>query len=259
MDFMKVRIATAVTALFLVSGAHAYFDAESLTEGDRKYLSIKEIKLVETTKDVFNQNTHKVLEQQTYNDTYKQYQQQDPWYPGGWGQDRGRFGRIVSIARDIVALGEDVYRLVIKGKPTITTTYAPVSVIPRQGEGAVDIFETENWKAPVKRSFKVVYTNYFGMDVVKYDFSVLYSYGGTHDGKGAYITAAQMQNDNVEVLFGYDFTASMKVGGIQNMATRENPVAGLTMILEYNVSTIVKTMTNTQTFFVLGTGKIKKL
>ena len=40
-------------------------------------------------------------------------------------------GKVISAARDMVALGEAVYDLVKKGKPTNVTEYAPISVVPR--------------------------------------------------------------------------------------------------------------------------------
>ena len=258
MNSKLVTLAMMITTTFLVTHLHA--SDLDYSSAMIKHNTIKKVEVYEVTTDLMNQNP-RILMQTTEipgnNQDFNNY-----YFPDKYGQlnptETGP-GKVIATARELVALGEDVYRLVIKGKPTNTLTYIPVSVIPKQGGAAVDIFETENWKAPKKRTFYIVYTNYFNIDVVKFQYSVLYSYGGTYGGKGAYITGAQIVPESVSTLFGYDFTATMKVGGIQNNNTREDPVAGATLLLEHNVSTVVKTMTQVDNFFITGKGGFKKL
>lgn len=170
-----------------------------------------------------------------------------------------RAGKVISVAKDLVALGEDIYKLVIKGKPTNTLKYAPISVVPKENGEPVDVMSTENWKVPVKRSYEVLYKNLYGMHVVKFRYSVIFAYGGTYNGKGAYLTAVQIVPESVSTLFGYDFTATMKLGGIQNNGSRENQIAGATLLMEYTVSTIMKANSEVDSFFVSGLGELKKL
>src|SRR5690606_22412406 len=98
--------------------------------------------------------------------------------------------------------------------------------IPKENGEPVEVMATENWKMPVKRSFEVFYKNVYGMTVVKFRYGVIFAYGGSYEGKGAYLTAVQIVPESVSAVYGYDFTATMKLGGIQNNGTRENPVAG---------------------------------
>lgn len=170
-----------------------------------------------------------------------------------------KVGKVISVARDLVALGEDIYRLVIKGKPTNQTSYAPISVIPRIDGKTVDILDTETWRAPVKRTYQVIYENLYGIDVVTYRYSVIYSYGGSYNGKGAYLTAVQIIPESVRTLFGFDFTATMKLGGIQNQGTKVDPNAGATLLMEYTVSSIMNAQNVVDSFFVTGKGAFKKL
>lgn len=170
-----------------------------------------------------------------------------------------KVGKVISVARDLVALGEDIYRLVIKGKPTNQTSYAPISVIPRVNGAPVDILDTETWRAPVKRTYQVVYENLYGIDVVTFRYSVIYSYGGSYNGSGAYLTAVQIIPESVRTLFGFDFTATMKLGGIQNQGTKANPNAGATLLMEYTVSSVMNAENVVDSFFVTGKGGFKKL
>lgn len=166
--------------------------------------------------------------------------------------------RVIAVARDLVALGEDVYRLVQKGKPTNNVNYTPISVIPNVNGGPVDILETEFWKTPIKRTYEVAFKNLYGNEVASYRYTVIFSYGGTYKGKGAYLTSVQIVPEKVKTLFGFDFTATMKLGGIQNQGTRENPIAAATLLMEYSVSSVFSSRQRVDSFFVMGNGQFKK-
>jgi len=168
-------------------------------------------------------------------------------------------GSLISTGRDLVALGEDIYRLIIKGKPTNITTYAPISVIPKVNGQPIDLLETENWQPPKKRTFEVLYENFYGIDVVRFRYSVIYSYRGKYDNKGAYLTAVQIIPEFIRTLFGFDFTATMKLGGIQNQGTRQNPIAGATILMEYTMSSPLVIQNRVDSFFITGVGEFKKL
>lgn len=168
-----------------------------------------------------------------------------------------KVGKIIAIGRDLVALGEDIYRLVIKGKPTNTTSYAPISVIPKINNQPADIFDTENWSLPVKRTYQIVYKNLYGMDVVTFRYSIIYSYNGSYNGTGAYLTAVQIVPEYSRTLFGFDFTATMKLGGIINQGTKAYPVAGATLLMEYTVSSVLVANNQVDTYFVNGRGGFK--
>lgn len=167
-------------------------------------------------------------------------------------------GKVIQLGKDLVALGEDIYKLVTKGRPNLSTTYAPISVIPKVDGQPVDVMSTEGWSEPQKQTYEVIYTNYYNVNVVKFRFSVIFSANGSYNGKGAYITGAQIVPDMAHALFGYDFSATLKLGGIQNLGTRENPIAGATLIMEHSVNTLIKASMMTTTIFITGKGKIKQ-
>lgn len=168
-------------------------------------------------------------------------------------------GKIISVARDLVALGEDIYRLVSKGKPNVSTSYDPISVIPRVNGTPVDILDTESWSMPSKRTYAMSLKNTYGIEVVTFRYSIIFSYNGKFNGAGAYITAAQIQPDYLNVLWGFDFTATMKLGGIQNLGSKASPVAGATLIMQYSASNILNSRTMVDTYFITGRGQFRKL
>lgn len=248
---MALNLKTLIVGFTLVGSVSSH----AVTALDTPYYQIvkKEIRKI-NTEEVLNVETYKVLSTQNY-------AQDIPGLPNAAGQvdPIEKTGKIISVARDLVALGEDFYKLVVKGKPSNTTKYAPISVIPRiQGED-VDVLDTENWNVPKKYTYEIAYTNFYGVDTVKFRYSVIYSYGGSFNGKGAYLTAVQVIPERVNTLFGYDFTATMKLGGIQNQGTRENPIAAATILIEYTVSTILQARNEVNAFFITGKGGFKPL
>ncbi len=168
-------------------------------------------------------------------------------------------GTVIALGRELVALGEALYQLILKGKPSVKTEYAPISVLPRVSGKPVDIFETEGWSTPEKRTYEVKYENLYGVVIVDFKFSVFYSHGGTYNGVGAYLTSVQVVPENVKVLWGWALDASMRLGGIQNQGTRENPVAGATIILQHTTSSMLANVQKTTSFFITGKGEIKML
>lgn len=226
-----------------LTGTTAY----GYTTEDYYKISEKEVRLVEV--DVLNVETHEIL-------SYQRYAQDD----GGYQVDPvEKVGKVISVARDLVALGEDIYQLVIKGKPTNKTSYAPISVVPRVNGTDVYALDIAYSKEPVKRTYEVVYKNVYGMEVVKFRYSVMYSYGGSYEGRGAYLLGVQVTPDSVNTLFGYDFTATMKLGGIQNIGSKEDPIAGATVLIEYTVSTILKANNEVDSYFIGGNGRFKQI
>jgi hypothetical protein len=224
---------------------------------DRDYLTVTSVKVTKIKQDIINQRISEVV----FEKDLGQAKLLDlPGMPDKSGHvSTEDVGKVISVTRELVALGEDIYRLVQKGKPVNTTTYAPISVLPKVNGQAVDIFETEGWRLPSKATYEITYKNVYGMEVVKYRYSIIFTYGGTYQGKGAYLTAAQIVPDSVETLWGYTFTASMSLGGIQNHGTKENPIAGAVLAMQYSVETVVKASLTTDMYHITGKGGFNSL
>ncbi len=242
-----LNLKSFVLGLALIGASSVYADIES----EQKFQTIASMEIQEISMDVLGQNQIETLD-------YKQL-------AVGLPNERGNVdpveqaGKVITVSRDLVALGEDIYKLVIKGKPSNQTSYAPISVIPRVAGEPVDILDTENWRAPTKRTYQIIYRNLYDIAVVTFRYSIIFSSHGQYDGKGAYLTAVQIVPESVRTLFGFDFTATMKLGGIQNQGTKASPVAGATLLLEYTVSSMMNANNQVDSYFVTGLGQFKKI
>lgn len=224
---------------------------------DIDYLTLDKVTVSKIQVDALNQEiSEKLVEKH-----FERRQTLDlPGMPTDDGTGKiDKVGKVISVGRELVALGEDIYRLVQKGKPVNKTNYAPISVVPKTADGYADILDTEGWRMPTKATYSITYTNVYGMEVVKFRYSIIFSYGGSYNGKGAYLTAAQIVPESVETLFGYTFGATMKLGGIQNHGTKDSPVAGAILAMEHTVETVVKASLQTSSYHITGRGGFKEL
>ncbi len=256
MALNSFRLFSFMLGLLLMMALLGVGAALAEEEINHDYLTLSGLEVSEITTDVLNQEVSKVL----YQSDIHQVSQRIQGAPNEKGLlNGGKTGKVIVVARDLVALGEDIYNLVNKGKPSNKTSYAPITVIPRIGGQYVDIMDTENWSMPARVSYQIVYKNLYGMEVVKFKYSVIFSYGGSYNGKGAYITAAQIIPVSIMTSWGFDFSAHMKVGGIQNHGSKENPVAGAIMILEYRVETVLQASLESDSYHITGRGGFKPL
>ncbi len=175
------------------------------------------------------------------------------------GFDPGQAGRVISVAKDFVALGESIYELVKKGRPTNTTSYNAISVVPKDPmtKEAISPFDLEGFSVPEERSFTAVVKNGFDQVVVKFEYQLVYSYGGSFEGKGKYLTGVMVVPKSVHTSFGWDFNATMKLDAIMNHGSKANPVAGALVTIKYQMNSWTSSFERNDTLHVTGAGQVK--
>ena len=166
-------------------------------------------------------------------------------------------GNILMMTKEIIALGKEIYKVVDSGKPSVEVVTEPVQVLPRGEDGAaVSAFNLSGWSAPLVKKYVIKSKNYLGMTPVIFEFQVISTFGGSHDGKGSYLTGVQIKPSHVGVKWGYDFNASFKVQTIVNEGSSEDPVAGATLMLDTMIKTPLQEDRLSQTFYVNGLGEM---
>ncbi len=177
---------------------------------------------------------------------------------GGGKFSFDQVGQVITVAKDIVALGEAVYTLVQKGKPSNTTEFAPISIVPKDpiSKEALDPFELENCTFPVEKKFKTSITT-AGMEVVKFEYMVIYVYNCSWNGSGKYIQAAIVQPVTVKTSYGWDFNATMKLSGIMNHGTKADPNVGAMLTIKYSMNSWRNAFERNDTIHITGKGEFK--
>lgn len=172
--------------------------------------------------------------------------------------DLATAGQVISIAKDIVALGEGIYTLVQKGKPSNTTDFSALAIVPKDpiSKEALDPFELETCSFPVEKKFKTSMTT-GGAEVVRFEYMVIYVYGCSFNGTGAFIQAIMIQPVSVKTSYGWDFNATMKLSGIMNHGTKADPVAGAMLTIKYSMNSWRTAFERNDTMHITGKGEFK--
>lgn len=177
-------------------------------------------------------------------------------------------GAVIQTARDVVALGEAIYALVEKGRPKVTTEYAPISILPRDASNpstdpavrnAVDPFDMEGFLLPVEKMITAKVKSPTGVESVVFQYKVVYSYGGSYNGTGKYLTGINIIPASVKVAHGWTFNSSMKLTGMMNHGTRQNPIVGAMITIKYSMNSNTQAFERNDTIYISGDGSMKAM
>jgi hypothetical protein len=84
----------------------------------------------------------------------------------------------------------------------------------------------------------------------------MYSSGGSYNGKGKYLTGITIVPGNIQATRGWIIDSSMKLGGIMNHGTRENPIVGAIITIKYQISNMGKATERNDTIHIRGDGQV---
>lgn len=165
-------------------------------------------------------------------------------------------GAIEVFVDQIINIGKKIWAIVDAGRPVVNIRIDSANALPR---GVTCWSDLAGWQAPQSKVYNVQYENSFGMVVIDYSYRVTFTAGGSVDGVGKYLTNATFMPANVEVAWGFDLAADAQVPSVFNMASKQDPVAGMQMNMHWTVKSPVSHMQATETFFVTGKNELSRL
>lgn len=156
----------------------------------------------------------------------------------------------------LITLGKEIWQIVKDGAPVVNFKSESASVIP---QGALCPFYMSNWSLPLVKTFELNYKNKFGMEMIYFTYKVIYSYGGSYQGKGSYLANVSIHPKDIRLKWGQSFDASVKIASALNMGTVENPIAGLEISLDWVIQNPIMNTQSNRTYFVDGLGNLVAL
>lgn len=182
------------------------------------------------------------------------------WAPQYLGFDKN-LGEVIMVVDKLIALGKKIWTIIEAGKPVVNVNMgAPISVLPRTEDGdAVAFYDMDSWNMPMAKTYKVEYKNGFGMNVIAFDYTVNFQYGGKYNDKGAYITGLNVQASNTTVSWGFNFDAKSQLMSIVNHGSKDSPVAGAMIRIDYTAKSVFRQISTSESFHVNGLGKIQAM
>jgi hypothetical protein len=156
------------------------------------------------------------------------------------------------ILDQVINLGQKVWKIVEANKPVVSVTEVPrANALPK---GAESWQQLAGWQNPRARVFRVSYKNTYGFTVVDFSFRVTYTSGGNVGGKGAYLANVSVIPANLQVAWGFTFNAGVEVANVLNAGTAQSPIAGMELLMRWQIDTVVKHERSTASYFVRGDG-----
>lgn len=160
------------------------------------------------------------------------------------------------IVDQIINIGKKIFAVIEAGRPVVNLKIDNANALPK---GLTCWSDLAGWNVPQSKVYNVQYENGFGMTVVDFTYRVLYTAGGNYNGVGKYITNATFQPANVSVGWGFNFDASATIPSVFNTGSKNDPVAGMQMNMEWKVTNVVSHEQGAESYYVSGENKMEKL
>lgn len=157
-----------------------------------------------------------------------------------------------AIISQVINFGSKLWKLIEDNKPVVQATSVSANALPAGTEG--NWLALENWQNPRGRIYSVTYKNLYGMEVVNFDYRLLFSPGGSYNGQGQYLSNVSVNPQNLSVAWGYNVEADAKVVNVLNTGSKASPVAGIELLVGWKIKTVLKDMRSSTSFFVKGDG-----
>jgi hypothetical protein len=236
------------------------FNAQAAQQNDAKYLTLTKVKMTDVTEQ-YAQETAEFTQAGLYEDCNQSnssfnnsnIKPMTTFIPGV-GLDVVAQADV--ILDQIVNLGKKVWGLIEQGRPVVNVTTATANALPT---GLKCWSDLTGWQVPRSKVYRVQYENAYGMNVVDFAYRVTFTAGGALNGHGKYITNATIMPADMNVSWGFKFNANVEVPSIFNMGTKEDPVAGMQLLLKWNIDTVMNHVEQAETFYFGGDNTMKHL
>ncbi|CAF2634530.1 unnamed protein product [Rotaria sp. Silwood2] len=119
--------------------------------------------------------------------------------------------------------------------------------------------ELQSWSpSPVSRSCSLTIHNRLGLRVLQFDYDLEFLYGGSLNGRGAYLDGITVVPSRTSVAWCYVFNAKVEITSVRNVGTSDNPVAAAHVELKYQLKGLSR-VEGTTSFDVKGDGRVDVL
>ena len=168
----------------------------------------------------------------------------------------GQLTQAEIIVDKIINIGTKIWNVLEKGKPVASFRNAKATAVP---QNITAWQQLEGWKNPQSKYYEILYKNVYGVEVAKLVYKIIYLTGGSHKGTGKYIGYVSVEPQEFKTAYLYTFNVQAAVESVYNKGTSQNPLAGMIINVNWTVSTILKTETQSYSYHIDGLGNFSAL
>lgn len=155
----------------------------------------------------------------------------------------------------IINLGKMLWPIIVAGRPVVDIRTDWANAVP---QGVNNWESMGGWKAPISKSFSFKWKN-LGVRMINFQYSVVFTPGGSTNGKGRYLANVSVIPAKVNVSWGYKFSSQAQVSGITNVGSESDPVAALQLVLTWTIETPVTHHQLSSDFYMTGAGDFREV
>jgi hypothetical protein len=179
-----------------------------------------------------------------------------PMGPGPLNQVIGQLNQAEIIVDKIINIGTKIWNVLEKGKPVASFRNSKATAVP---QNIIAWQQLEGWKNPQSKYYEITYKNLYNIEVAKLVYKIIYLTGGSYKGQGRYIGYVSVEPQEFKTAYLYTFNVQAAVESVYNKGTSQNPLAGMIININWTVSTILKTETQSYSYHIDGLGNFSAL
>jgi hypothetical protein len=156
----------------------------------------------------------------------------------------------------IVNIGKSVWEIIKANQPVVQVESDAGTATPL---GIEHWGQLEGWQVPRHQFHRLSFRNGFGVRVVELVYRVHYTYGGSIEGAGQYLTHLTVVPSEIKVLSGFKLDLRASVPNVINVGSRENPIGAAEFMVRWSLSSVLINRQGSENFFVRGDGRFQVL
>jgi len=125
--------------------------------------------------------------------------------------------------------------------------------------GAKNWSSLDHWKSLVTFPFHYSFRDRLGVEVIQFDYEIVFLPGGEFNGEGQYISNLQVVALNTRVAWGYHLTATVTTGEPINFGSQLDPLAVIPVQMSISGSDDFRAWQGTRQYLIYGDGRLVEL
>jgi hypothetical protein len=156
----------------------------------------------------------------------------------------------------LVNIGKSVWNVIQAGRPKVNLDTDVASAVP---QGISSWAELDSWKDPVAKLYRTQLLSVNQKSLGDVYYRLVFTYGGGYRGAGKYLTNVTIMPAQLSVPYLREFYAQTKVTELINHGTKDNPIAGMSLVLSWGIESVFNKTIQSISLHVRGDGKVDVL
>lgn len=155
---------------------------------------------------------------------------------------------------EITRIGRELWKIVVDNQPEVNARFQSASALPR-GVTCWDVMDT--WAAPSAKTFQVSMKNGWGVEVINFVYRIVYTYGGSYQGRGQYLSSVKVIPANLNVAWGFKINVNASIPQVFNGGTAADPIANMEVVVDWTVRNPITFIQRSSVYHVSGDGAFR--